>query len=51
MIETARAVADPLVIALAQNDVLPLAALVLGLNDLSVALGTRLRAGRAAFCR
>jgi len=49
MIETARAVADPLPIALAQDDVLPLTALVLGLNDLSVALGTRLRAGRAAF--
>lgn len=49
MIETARAVADPLAIALAQDDVLPLAALVLGLNDLSVALGTRLRPGRAAF--
>jgi len=49
MIETARAVADPLPIALAQDDVLPLAALVLGLNDLSVALGARLRPGRAAF--
>jgi citrate lyase subunit beta/citryl-CoA lyase len=49
MIETARAVADPLSIALAQDEVMPLAALVLGLNDLSVALGTRLRPGRAAF--
>lgn len=49
MIETARSVADPLPIALAQDDVLPLAALVLGLNDLSVALGTRLAPGRAAF--
>ncbi|MBN9431652.1 MAG: CoA ester lyase [Bosea sp.] len=49
MIETARAVADPLAIALAQDQILPLTALVLGLNDLSVALGTRLRPGRAAF--
>ncbi|MCX5477584.1 CoA ester lyase [Kaistia geumhonensis] len=49
MIETARSVADPLPIALAQDGVLPLAALVLGLNDLSLALGTRLAPGRAAF--
>ncbi|HWJ74970.1 MAG TPA: CoA ester lyase [Kaistia sp.] len=47
MIETARAVADPLSIALAADATYPLAALVLGLNDLAVETGTRQLPGRA----
>lgn len=46
MIETPRAVLDPLSIALAQESGPPLAALVLGLNDLSRETGTRQVPGR-----
>jgi citrate lyase subunit beta/citryl-CoA lyase len=47
MIETPRAVLDPLAIALAQDDRLPLSMLVLGLNDLARETGTRQIGGRA----
>lgn len=47
MVETARAVADPLAIALDRSQFLPLAALVLGLNDLAAEMGTRQLPGRA----
>ncbi|MBZ9937371.1 CoA ester lyase [Mesorhizobium sp. BR1-1-16] len=47
MIETARAVADPLSIALAGDAAYPLVALVLGLNDLAVETGARQLPGRA----
>lgn len=47
MIETPRAVLDPLSIALAGDGRLPLAMLVLGLNDLARETGTRQLPGRA----
>lgn len=47
MIETPRAVLDPLAIAEAQDERLPLAALVLGLNDLARETRTEQVAGRA----
>lgn len=47
MIETPRAVLDPLGIAAAKDGPLPLAAFVLGLNDLARETGTRQVAGRA----
>ncbi|WP_029075138.1 HpcH/HpaI aldolase/citrate lyase family protein [Kaistia adipata] len=47
MIETPRAVLDPLSIALAGDERLPLAMLVLGLNDLARETGTRQVPGRA----
>ncbi len=47
MIETARAVADPLGIAEAHDAALPLAVLVLGLNDLAAETGARQLPGRA----
>ena len=47
MIETPRAVLDPLSIALAQDERLPLALFVLGLNDLARETGTRQVPGRA----
>ncbi|SHF52599.1 citrate lyase subunit beta / citryl-CoA lyase [Kaistia soli DSM 19436] len=47
MIETARAVADPLSIALATDGDYPLTALVLGLNDLAAETGARQVRGRA----
>jgi len=47
MIETPRAVLDPLAIAEAQDERLPLDALVLGLNDLARETGAQQLAGRA----
>jgi len=47
MIETPRAVLDPLDIAAAHDEALPLTAFVLGLNDLSRETGTRQVPGRA----
>lgn len=47
MVETPRAVLDPLEIAEAQDERLPLVALVLGLNDLARETGTRQVSGRA----
>jgi citrate lyase subunit beta/citryl-CoA lyase len=47
MIETPRAVLDPLSIAEARDERLPLAMLVLGLNDLARETGTRQVPGRA----
>jgi citrate lyase subunit beta/citryl-CoA lyase len=47
MVETPRAVLDPLSIALAGDGRLPLAVLVLGLNDLARETGTRQVPGRA----
>ncbi len=47
MVETARAVADPLAIALDRDEAMPLTAFVLGLNDLAVETGARQRPGRA----
>ncbi|ODT14956.1 MAG: malyl-CoA thiolesterase [Kaistia sp. SCN 65-12] len=47
MIETPRAVLDPLGIAVARDERLPLAMLVLGLNDLARETGTRQLPGRA----
>ncbi|WP_018183295.1 HpcH/HpaI aldolase/citrate lyase family protein [Kaistia granuli] len=47
MIETPRAVLDPIGIAEAQDERLPLVALVLGLNDLARETGTRQIPGRA----
>jgi citrate lyase subunit beta / citryl-CoA lyase len=47
MIETARAVADPLGIALDRDAAMPLEAFVLGVNDLAAETGARQRPGRA----
>ncbi len=46
MVETARAVADPLAIAIDRDAAMPLAAFVLGLNDLAAETGTQQVPGR-----